>query len=81
MKDKNKLIIIISCITLGLLALILALTSCNKENDLQEKETLQLNSIKQLNAQVIPDGITYETDDCAGKFVDIGRLPISTKRF
>ena len=66
MKDKKKLIIIISCITLGLLALILALTSCNKESDLQEKETLQLNSIKQLNAQVIPEGITYATDDCAG---------------
>jgi len=66
MKDKKKLIIIISCITLGLLALILALTSCNKDNDLQEKEALQLNSIKQLNAQVIPDGITYETDNCAG---------------
>ena len=66
MKDKKKLIIIISCITLGLLALILALTSCNKESDLQEKEALQLNSIKQLNAHVIPDGITYETDNCAG---------------
>ena len=66
MKDKKKLIIIISCITLGLLALILALTSCNKDNDLQEKEVLQLNSIQKLNAQVIPDGITYETDDCAG---------------
>ena len=66
MKDKKKLIIIISGITLGLLALILALTSCNKESDLQEKEALQLNSIKQLNAQVIPDGVTYETDDCAG---------------
>ena len=66
MKDKKKLIIIISCITLGLLALILALTSCNKDNDLQEKEALQLNSIKQLNAQVIPDGITYEREDCSG---------------
>jgi hypothetical protein len=66
MKDKKKLIIIISCITLGLLALILALTSCNKESDLQEKEVLQLNSIKQLNAQVIPDGITYEREDCSG---------------
>ncbi len=66
MKDKKKLIIIISCITLGLLALILALTSCNKDNDLQEKESLQLNSIKQLNAQVISDGITYEREDCSG---------------
>ena len=66
MKDKKKLIIIISCITLGLLALILALTSCNKDNDLQEREALQLNSFKQLNAQVIPDGITYEREDCSG---------------
>lgn len=66
MKDKKKLIIVISCITLGLLALILALTSCNKDNDLQEKESLQLNSINQLNAQVIPDGITYEREDCSG---------------
>jgi len=66
MKDKKKLIIIISCITLGLLALILVLTSCNKESDLQEKEALQLNSIKQLNAQTIPDGVIYEIERSSG---------------
>ncbi len=66
MKDKKKLIIIISCITLGLLALILALTSCNKESDLQEKEALQLNSIKQLNAQTIPEGVIYEIERSSG---------------
>ena len=76
MKDKKKLIIIISCITLGLLALILALTSCNKENDLQEKETLQLNSMDlKLNAG-IPSDIDIEDHIQPG--YDVGCYFIST---
>ena len=76
MKDKKKLILIISCITLGLLALILALTSCNKENDLQEKEALQLNSMDlKLNAG-IPSDIDIEDHIQPG--YDVGCYFIST---
>ena len=80
MKDKKKLIIIITCITLGLLALILLLTSCNKESDLKETEShevVQLNSLEKLNRVILLNGdveaydssqtnITVEEDDCAG---------------
>ena len=76
MKDKKKLIIIISCITLGLLALILALTSCKKENDLQEKEALQLYSMDlKLNAG-IPSDIDIEDHIQPG--YDVGCYFIST---
>ncbi len=79
MKNKRT-ILIISIITLGLLALILvALTSCNKESDLKElssNEVLQLNSLEKLNRVVllnegevssgIPSNITIEDEDMSG---------------
>ena len=76
MKNKKKLIIIISCVTLGLLALILALTSCNNESDLQEKELLHLNSMDlKLNAGIPSD---IDITDHIEPGYDVGCYFIST---
>ena len=76
MKNKKKLIIIISCVTLGLLALILALTSCNNESDLQEKELLHLNSMDlKLNVGIPSD---IDITDHIEPGYDVGCYFIST---
>lgn len=69
MKDKKRILIIsIIIATLGLLALILALTSCDnktKNEQASSNEVLQLNSMQMLNAG-IPSNINIEDEDMSG---------------
>ena len=80
MKNKKTfLIIAVTIISLGLLALILALTSCSTDTKTEaaaSNEVLQLNSLEKLNRVVlinegevtsgIPDGINIEDEDMSG---------------